>query len=347
MRAHFITHFRMTEKLSVAVVGATGLVGDAVLEILASRQFPLEQLYVLASENSAGSPVEFNSKSYRVGELSRFDFAKVQLAIFCVPARVAALHVPRARQAGCMVIDHSSQFRLDSAVPLVIPEINPEQLEGIGPGGLVACPDSATAQLLLTVYPIYQEVGIRRIDLTTCLPVSTAGKVGVEELSSQTIAILNLKAVHPKHFPQQIAFNLLMPGTETHGLSYLEAQLISETQKILGAPDIQINPWHIQVPVFFGQSQVLLVETKEEISAGRVQELLSNFAGIKLADADEPLLPTPVTDGAQTGDLIVSRLRALNMQEPGIGFYSVADNIRRGAALGSVQIAEILVKGYL
>ena len=339
----------MNNPVSLAVVGATGLIGDAVLNLLAAREFPVDQIYLLASAESAGTPVEFNGKSHRVRDLAGFDFSQVNLAIFCAPGKVAAQYAPIAQAAGCTVIDHSEYFRLDESVPLVIPEINPHLLETCQPGDLISCPDSATTQMLLAVYPIYQEVGVKRIDVTTCLAVSSIGKSGIEELSKQAIALLNLKKMQAKHFPQQIAFNLLPQDPEFADvdLSRQESLFIKETQKILADPDIRISPWHIDAPVFFGHSQTLVIETKEYISVEQASDLLAGIPGLVYDKQIDALLPTAVTHAASHEEVYLGKLRKLPEPLQGVGMWMVADNIRRGAAMGSVQIAEILVKGYL
>lgn len=339
----------MNNPVSLAVVGATGLIGDAVLNLLAAREFPVDQIYLLASAESAGTPVEFNGKSHRVRDLAGFDFSQVNLAIFCAPGKVAAQYAPIAQAAGCTVIDHSEYFRLDESVPLVIPEINPHLLETCQPGDLISCPDSATTQMLLAVYPIYQEVGVKRIDVTTCLAVSSIGKSGIEELSKQAIALLNLKKMQAKHFPQQIAFNLLPQDPEFADvdLSRQESLFIKETQKILADPDIRISPWHIDAPVFFGHSQTLVIETKEYISVEQASDLLAGIPGLVYDKQIDALLPTAVTHAASHEEVYLGKLRKLPEPLQGVGMWMVADNIRRGAAMGSVQIAEILVKDYL
>ena len=339
----------MNKPISLAVVGATGLVGEAVLELLAIREFPLDQIHLLASHESAGTPREFAGKSQRVRDLAGFDFTQVQLAIFCVTASVAAQYVPIAQAAGCTVIDHSEAYRLDELVPLVIPEINSHLLETCRPGDVIACPDSATTQMLLAINPIYQEVEVKRIDVTTCLAVSTIGKVGIVELSTQTIALLNLKKLQTKYFPQQIAFNLLPQQAESaeRELSRQESLFIKETQKILADPDIVINPWHVHAPVFFGHSQTLAIETKGNISVDTVCSLIDDFPGLVREEQLDSELPTAVTHAASHEEVYLGRIRRLPEPIEGVGLWLVADNIRRGAAMGSVQIAEILVKGYL
>lgn len=339
----------MNKPISLAVVGATGLVGEAVLELLDAREFPVDSLYLLASHESAGTPREFAGKSHRVKDLANFDFRQVQLAIFCVPAKVAAQYVPQAQAAGCTVIDHSEQFRLDEHVSLVIPEINPQQLETCRPGDIIACPDSATTQMLLAVYPIYQAVGVKRIDVTTCLAVSAIGKAGIDELSKQTIALLNLKKLQAKHFSQQIAFNLLpqQASTVDENLSRQESLFINETQKILDDPDIGICPWHVQAPVFFGHSQTLTIETKGNITVDAACSLFDATPAMIRDAENNGEIPTAVSHAASHEEVYLGRIRRLPEPLQGIGIWVVADNIRRGAAMGSVQIAEILVKDYL
>jgi aspartate-semialdehyde dehydrogenase len=339
----------MSKTLNVAIVGATGLVGAAVLALLEERHFPIESLYVLASRKSAGSPLYFSGKMVKVKDLAGFDFSQVQLAFFCVPAAVAASYVPQAIQAGCIVIDHSAQYRLDPQVPLVIPEINPAAIAGVKQSKLIACPDSATAQMLVALFPLHREGELVRIDATTCLAVSAIGRRGIEELSMQTVALLNLKKSRVKHFPQQVAFNLVPQGSgQWLGFSENEHMMQNETQRILNAPDMMVNPRHIQAPVFFGHSQVLHIETKRKISVERAQQLLQAHSAIHYEiDTEGGKIPTAVTHAANHDEVFVGRVGEYFASTPGLSLWVVADNVRRGAAMGSIQIAEILVKDYL
>ncbi len=340
----------MSKTLNVAIVGATGLVGTAVLALLEERHFPVETLYALASRKSAGTPLHISDKMVRVKDLARFDFSQVQLAFFCVPASVAASYVPKAIQAGCIVIDHSTHYRLDPLVPLVIPEVNPAAITGVKQSKLIACPDSATTQMLVALLPLHREGELLRIDATTCLAVTAIGRRGIEELSKQTIALLNLKNLRSKHFSQQVAFNLVpqRSNAQSPGLSENEHMMVQETQKILNAPDIKVNPRHIQAPVFFGHSQVLHIETKRKISVERAYQLLKADVAITFdADMEDGQMPTAVTHAANHDDLFVGRIGEYFASTVGLSLWVVADNVRRGAAMGSVQIAEILVKDYL
>ena len=338
----------MTIKISLAVVGATGLVGEAVLDLLGSRAFGLERLFVLASADSVGTPLECGGRTVKVQDLASFDFNQVQVAIFCVPTDVAQQYVPKAAATGCMVIDHSSAYRLDPAVPLVIPEVNAELLDDYGVGSIIACPHAAVTQLVLALSPIAKAVGVKAVTVTCCLASSDLGRAGIEELSSQTVALLNLKEVQSQHFTQQIAFNLIsLKGTAIGGLNSMELALVKETQKILNRPDIVVNPWCIQTPVFFGHSQTLTIETQGKITTEGAQQQLQAMPSI-LVETDPDTLPiTAVTDAARQDLLYVGRLCQHPENRQGLGLWTVADNVRRGAALGSVQIAEILVKSHL
>lgn len=333
--------------MSLAVVGATGLVGAAVVDLLATRQFPLSKLFLVASSESVGSTVQYGGKHQRVIDLAKFDFAQVQLAIFCVPAQVAAHYVPLARRAGCTVIDHSSEFRLDPSVPLIIPEINADLLETQTPGMLIACPEAACTQLILAIYPIYQAVGIKRVDVTTCLPVSHIGRAGVEELSNQAISLLNLKELKTTYFHQPVAFNLILQSPQSPNRAALsEDGMLEQTQKILHDTTFTLVSWQLQAPVFFGTSQVLSIETRGKSPVNEVYGWYQDKAYSEVSRSDE-LSPSAVTHAAQQDGLYLGRVHALPLPLQGVGMWSVADNIRRGAALGSVQIAEILVKGHL
>ena len=338
----------MTIPISVAVVGATGLVGGAVIDLLSSRELIFERLYCLASADSVGTPLEYAGNSVRTKDLASFDFKQVQVVIFCVPADVALRYVPVAAAAGCMVIDHSGAYRLDPNVPLVIPEINAHLLDDCGPGSIIACPHAAVTQLVLAISPIVDAVDVSTVNVTCCLAVSDLGRRGIEELSSQTVALLNLKEVHAQHFPQQIAFNLISPQANANGgLNSMELTLVKETQKILNRPDIVIKPWCLYTPVFFGHSQTLTIETQGKITMEGAQQQLQAMPSNRVETDPETPPITAVTDAAQQDSLFVGRLQYHPENQQGLGLWTIADNVRRGAALGSVQITEILVKSHL
>lgn len=338
----------MSQTYNVAVVGATGLVGEAMIELLESRGFPVENLYPLGSDNSAGSVIYFNGKSRRVGNLAEFDFSQVQIALFSAGSDVAAEYAPQAVEAGCVVIDNSSCFRDEPEVPLIVPEVNPERIHEHT--GIIANPNCSTIQMLVAVAPIYRSVGIRRINVATYQAVSGGGRKAVEELARQTALLLNAQEVDTQIFPKQMAFNVLpqIDDFDDSGYTREEMKMVTETRKILEDEDIGVNPTCVRVPVFFGHSEAVHIETREQISALEVREMLQMAPGIEVVD--EVLAggwATPVTEATGKDAVYVSRIREDLSSENGINLWVVSDNVRKGAALNAVQIAELLIQSGL
>lgn len=336
-------------KWDVAVVGATGLVGSAVLELLAQRQFPVAQLYPLASENSEGTSVEFGQHRLTVRNLDGFDFRDVQLALFCVPADVARTYAAEASQAGCTVIDLSDAYRLEPDVPLVIAEINPHAVADYTVQNIIACPDSSVLQTLLALSPIHRQNPLERINAVFMRAVSELGRAGIDELSEQSIALFNLKEIKSKHFAQQVAFNVLAQagGAKVKDSSKFESNLQQELQKILEDPDIGMNTTAVQVPVFFGHSAALHIEFKDKLSTERARKLLENQPRLDLVSSNlGENYATAVSHAANDAQIYVSRIREDTSWDRGLNMWVVSDNIRTAANNG-VQVAEILVKGYL
>ena len=336
-------------KWDIAVVGATGLVGSAILELLAQREFPVGQLFPLASENSEGNSVEFGQHRLTVHTLAGFDFRDVQLALFCVPTDVAQTYVPQAAQAGCSVIDLSASFRLDPAVPLVIAEVNPEAVADFQVSNIIASPDSSVIQSLLALHPLHRQNPLERINAVFMRAVSEIGKAGIDELSGQSIALFNLKEVKSQQFAQQIAFNVLAQagGKSVKDGAKLENQAQQELQKILQDPDIGMNVTAVQVPVFFGHSTALHIEFKDKFSMEQARKLLSKQPRLRLVDdSRQGKFATAVSHAANDEQIYVSRVREDPSWERGLNLWVVSDNIRTAANNG-VLIAEILVKGYL
>ncbi|WP_020680392.1 aspartate-semialdehyde dehydrogenase [Marinobacterium rhizophilum] len=338
----------MSQTYNVAVVGATGLVGEAMIELLESRGFPVENLYPLGSDNSAGSVIYFNGKSRRVGNLAEFDFSQVQIALFSAGSDVAAEYAPQAVEAGCVVIDNSSCFRDEPEVPLIVPEVNPERIHEHT--GIIANPNCSTIQMLVAVAPIYRSVGIRRINVATYQAVSGGGRKAVEELARQTALLLNAQEVDTQIFPKQMAFNVLpqIDDFDDSGYTREEMKMVTETRKILEDEDIGVNPTCVRVPVFFGHSEAVHIETREQISALEVREMLQMAPGIEVVD--EALAggwATPVTEATGKDAVFVSRIREDLSSENGIDLWVVSDNVRKGAALNAVQIAELLIQSGL
>jgi len=334
----------------VAVVGATGAVGETMLSILEQRNFPIGNLYPLASSRSAGGSIQFNGKSVKIGNLADFDFSKAQIGLFSAGGSVSAEYAPKAAAAGCVVIDNTSHFRYDDDIPLVVPEVNPDAIAQHTNRGIIANPNCSTIQMLVALKPIYDAVGITRINVATYQAVSGTGKDAIEELAGQTAKLLNGKEAEAKVYPKQIAFNVL-PQIDVfleNGYTKEEMKMVWETNKIFNDDSIKVNPTAVRVPVFYGHSEALHIETKEKISVQKVRELMTAFEGITLIDErTDGGYPTAVTESAGNDDVYVSRIREDISHPNGIDMWVVADNVRKGAALNSVQIAEILVKKYL
>jgi aspartate-semialdehyde dehydrogenase len=340
----------MTEAIDVAVVGATGAVGEAMLQILASRKFPVGRVHALASERSVGKRVVFGKRSLSVGNLAEFDFASVQLGLFSAGAAISDAFAPKAAAAGCVVIDNTSRFRYDDEIPLVVPEVNPDMIAGYRAKGIVANPNCSTIQLVVALKPIHDAVGIARINVATYQAVSGAGRHAVEELAGQTAALLNGRPLKLKGAAKQIAFNAIphIDVFEDNRYTREEMKMVWETRKILADDTIAVNPTAVRIPAFYGHSEAVHVETKTKISAAEVCELLRNAPGVQLMDGVSlGDYPTAVTDASGKDAVFVGRVREDISHPCGINLWVVADNIRKGAALNSVQIAEILAKKYL
>ncbi len=340
----------MTEKVDVAVVGATGAVGEAMIEILEQHKFPVGTLYPLASERSLGKTVMFNGKSLAVDNLADFDFSKVQIGLFSAGGGISAEYAPKAAAAGCVVIDNTSHFRYDDDIPLVVPEVNPDAIAGYKARGIIANPNCSTIQMLVALKPIYDAVGITRINVATYQAVSGTGKNALEELAGQAAQLLSGNKPEPKVYPRQIAFNVLphIDAFEDNGYTREEMKMVWETRKIFGDDSIQVNPTCVRVPVFYGHSEALHIETRNKISAQEARSLLKNAPGVKVLDRhSDGGYPTAVDQAAGKDSVYVGRIREDISHPNGLNLWVVADNLRKGAALNSVQIAEILLKRYL
>ena len=334
------------EGLKIAIAGATGAVGEALLNILDERRFPFADLVPLASERSAGDRVKCGSRSFTVQELDKFDFAGVDIAFFSAGGKVSKVHAPRAARAGAVVIDNTSEFRYDDDVPLVVAEVNPEKIHD-RPRGIIANPNCSTMQMLVALAPIHRAVGITRINVATYQSVSGAGRSALEELGRQTAAMLNFQEPKAERFPVQIAFNVIphIDDFQPNGYTKEEMKLVWETRKILGDDAIQVNPTAVRVPVFYGHAEAVHLETREKISAQQARELIAAAPGAVVLDEHKPGgYPTPVTHAAGQDPVYVGRIREDISHPRGLSLWVVADNIRKGAALNAVQIAELLVK---
>ncbi|UCG71294.1 MAG: aspartate-semialdehyde dehydrogenase [Chromatiales bacterium] len=340
----------MSDTYDIAVVGATGLVGETMLEILAQRGFPVGELHALASARSAGNTVQFRSRPVLVKDLAEFDFSGVAVALFSAGGSVSAEHAPRAGAAGCVVVDNTSYFRNEPDIPLVVPEVNPEDIAGYPPRNIIANPNCSTIQMVMALKPIHDAVGIARVNVATYQSVSGAGRSGIKALASQTAELLNGRPVELEGQAKQIAFNAIphIDSFQENGYTREEMKMVWETRKILGDDSIMVNPTAARVPVFYGHSEAVHLETRDRISADEVRALLRQAPGIEVLDERATGgYPTAVTEGARRDEVFVGRIREDISHDHGISMWVVADNVRKGAALNSVQIAEILVRDYL
>jgi len=340
----------MTKTYDVAVVGATGAVGETMIRVLEERNFPVGNLYPLASERSAGKTIQFNGKHVKVTNLAEFDFSKAQIGLFSAGGSISAEFAPKAAAAGCIVIDNTSHYRYEEDIPLVVPEVNPEKIAEYKHRGIIANPNCSTIQMLVALKPIYDAVGIERINVATYQAVSGTGKEAIEELAAQTRDLLNGQPIKTDVYPKQIAFNAL-PHIDVfmdNGYTKEEMKMVWETKKIFGDDSIVVNPTCVRIPVFFGHSEAVHIETKDKITAEGVAELLQNAPGVKVLDTREPGgYPTAVTEAVDQDDTYVGRIREDISHPRGINLWIVADNVRKGAATNSVQIAEMLIKQYI
>lgn len=326
----------------VAVVGATGAVGEAMLEILAERKFPVSEVAALASSRSVGREVSFGHRSLIVDDLATFDFSGWDFALFSAGGSVSAAHAPRAAAAGCTVIDNTSHFRLDPAVPLVVPEVNAATLDNFTGGGIIANPNCSTIQMLVAIAPIYRHYGIRRINVATYQSVSGAGRSAMEELGRQSLDRFNFRDPEPKAFVAPIAFNVIaeIDVLEKNGYTKEEMKMHNETRRILDDQDIAVNATAVRVPVFMGHGEAVHLETREPFELDDVRQLLAQAPGLRLVEVPERV--TPLTHAAGKDEVFVGRLRRDLSHPQGLDLWVVADNVRKGAALNAVQIAEYL-----
>lgn len=335
---------------NVAVVGATGAVGETLISILEERNFPVEQLFPLASERSAGTKIMFRGKPVTVQNLATFDFSQAQIGLFSAGGSISEEFAEKAGKAGCVVIDNTSHFRYDEDIPLVVPEVNPEKIADYKNRNIIANPNCSTVQMLVALKPIHDKVGIERINVSTYQAVSGTGKPAIEELAKQTADILNGRTVTCEVYPKQIAFNVL-PQIDVfmdNGYTKEEMKMIWETKKIFADESIRVNATCVRVPVFYAHSEAVSIETREPITADAARALLENAPGVVVIDErKDGAYPTAVEDSAGKDAVLVGRIREDVSHANGLNLWIVSDNVRKGAALNSVQIAELLIKDYL
>ena len=336
--------------VNIAVVGATGAVGEKILAVLEERDFPVAEIYPLASVRSAGKHVHFKGRNVEVGDLAVFDFAQVKIALFSAGASISKEYVPRAVVAGCVVVDNTSQFRYDDEIPLVVPEVNPEKIADHTRSGIIANPNCSTIQMVVALKPLHDRFHIRRINVATYQAVSGSGKPAIEEMFEQSRALLGGGYVQPRVYPKQIAFNAL-PHIDVfmdNGYTKEEMKMVWETRKILKDNDILVNPTNVRIPVAYGHSEAVHIEFAKDVSADEARELLSCAPGVTVIDErKDGGYPTAVTDAAGCDDVFVGRIRDDISHPRGLNLWIVSDNLRKGAATNSVQIAEILLDKYL
>ncbi len=338
----------MAQKFDVCILGATGLVGKTIMEILEERDFPINKLYPLASARSAGEFIEFNGESIEVLDADHFDFSQAQIGFFSAGGSTSAKFAPIAGEAGCIVIDNTSEFRYEDDIPLVVPEVNPQALAEYRNRNIIANPNCSTIQMMVALKPIYDAVGISRVNVSTYQSVSGGGKESMDELAKQTADLLSGKPVESKNFSRQIAFNVI-PQIDVfleNGYTKEEMKMVWETKKILNDDNVLVNPTAVRVPVFFGHGEALHIETNSPISAEEVKDLLEQADGVVVCRNDEDF-PTQISDASGKDETYVGRIREDISHNCGINMWIVADNVRKGAATNSVQIAELLVKEHL
>jgi aspartate-semialdehyde dehydrogenase len=336
-----------TRSFTVAVVGATGAVGETMLSILAERDFPVGKLIALASERSAGGQIDYRGGKVTVQDLATFDPTGVDIALFSAGGGISKEYAPKFAAAGAVVIDNSSAFRYDDDVPLVVSEVNPEAAKD-RPRGIIANPNCSTMQLMPVLAPIHKEYGIERVNIATYQSVSGGGRSALEELGKQTAQLLAFQEIDPQRFPVQIAFNLIphIDDFQPNGYTKEEMKLVWETQKILGDKTIQVNPTAVRVPVFYGHSEAVNIETRKKITPEAARALLASAPGVEVVDRHEAGgYPTPVTHASGKDPVFVGRIREDFSHPRGLNLWVVADNIRKGAALNAVQLAELVAAG--
>lgn len=337
------------KKVNVAVAGATGAVGNQMITCLEESKFPLKTIKLLASHRSVGRQLRFRGDLIPVEELTRDSFKGVDIALFSAGGGTSKEFAPIAAQDGCVVVDNSSAWRMDPEVPLVVPEVNPHAIQGYTQKGIIANPNCSTIQMVVALNPIYRKCGIKRIVVSTYQAVSGTGKKAIDELLDQTRAMINFLDVEKSVYPHRIAFNCLphIDVFQDNGYTKEEMKMLNETRKILEDDTIGVTATTVRVPVFFGHSESVNIETQAHITADEARELLAQAPGIKVMDDPRSNLYPLAIDAAGSDLTLVGRIRQDESIPNGINLWIVADNIRKGAATNTVQIAELLVQEYL
>ncbi|MEE9530482.1 MAG: aspartate-semialdehyde dehydrogenase [Syntrophobacteria bacterium] len=339
----------MKDAYHVAVAGATGAVGNEMIQILEEQEFPVASLKLLASSRSAGKTLDFRGESLHVEELRDDSFEGVDIALFSAGAAASRQFAPAAAESGCVVIDNSSGWRMDPEVPLVVPEVNPHAVADYRRKGIIANPNCSTIQMVVVLKPIYDAAGIERVVVSTYQAVSGTGKNAIEELTEQTRNLLTFQEVTAEVYPHRIAFNCFphIGSFLENGYTEEEMKMVHETHKIMEDPNIRVSATTVRIPVFYGHSEAVNIQTERKLSAKEARVLLFQAPGIRVMDnPDERIYPMP-SEAAGINDTLVGRIREDISIENGLDLWIVADNIRKGAALNTVQIAELLIKEYL
>ncbi len=339
----------MSKQFDVCILGATGAVGEAMLSILEQRKFPVRNLYLLASSRSAGTVLTYCGEELTVLDVDSFDFSRAQIGLFSAGGSVSEKYAPIAAAAGCVVIDNTAHFRYDRDIPLVVPEVNPHAIAQYKNRGIIANPNCSTIQMLVALKPIKDAVGIARINVATYQAVSGTGKEAIDELAAQTRALFSSQDVEVEVYPKRIAFNVL-PQIDVfmeNGYTKEEMKMVWETQKIMEDDSIMVNPTAVRVPVFYGHSEALHIETHKKITAAEARALLEKAPGVIVMDEHVPGGWPTAVDAAGQDATYVGRIREDISHPMGLDMWVVSDNVRKGAALNSIQIAEILIAEYL
>ncbi|WP_040534825.1 aspartate-semialdehyde dehydrogenase [Legionella drancourtii] len=340
----------MSRELNVAIVGATGAVGETFLTVLAERKFPIKNLYPLASARSVGKTVAFKNQELDVLDLAEFDFSQADIALFSAGGAVSKEYAPKAAAAGCVVIDNSSCFRYEDDIPLVVPEVNPHRIAEYTNRGIIANPNCSTIQMVVALKPLYDVAGITRINVATYQSVSGTGKKAVSELIAQMADLLNGRPAKVDVYPQQIAFNAIphIDQFEDNGYTREEMKMVWETRKIMEDDSIMVNPTAVRVPVIYGHSEAIHVELKKPMTAAEARTILAKAPGVKVVDnITKASYPTVIKNAVGRDEVFVGRIREDISHPNGLDLWVVADNIRKGAASNAVQIAEILQRDFL
>lgn len=337
------------KKYNVAVAGATGAVGNEMVKVLEERNFPVENLTLLASSRSAGKTMSFHGKNVTVQELKEDSFKGIDIGLFSPGGSVSLKFAPIAAASGCVVIDNTSAFRMDPDVPLVVPEVNEHAIAGYKKKGIISNPNCSTIQMVVALKPLHDVAKIKRVVVSTYQAVSGTGQKAIKELEAQVLAIYNQKTIEKKVYPHQIAFNVL-PHIDSFldtGYTKEEMKMVNETKKIMEDDSIAVTATTVRVPVFYGHSESVNIEFEREMTPDMARKLLRKAPGVKLVDDPSKNKYPLALDAAGKDDTFVGRIRVDDTVKYGLNMWVVSDNIRKGAALNAVQIAESLIAKFL